>query len=125
MSARVKKTSCPGCGAPVESRELETVFLGDVANRPLQMAKCIAVGVLVGVVFGVVLGAPLHRWPMAGPIVGSILGGLTASLLAKRYNERVRGKPVDWWPHSITCARCGRVFGRYEEGGDPPMSAWP
>jgi hypothetical protein len=78
--------------------------------------------VLLGLLIDLVIPP---QWRQAGIVVGSVLGGLGASLLARRYDDRMRAAPLDLWLNSISCPRCGRVFGRYQEGDEPPVSAWP
>lgn len=125
VSSGATVMECPGCGHSVERAEVQAMFMGDIVNRPLHLAKCVVAGVVMGVVLGTILGAPFHRWQSAGVIVGSLLGGLVSSMLARQYNDRVRAKPMDLWPNSVTCPKCGRVFARYQEGDRPPVSAWP
>jgi hypothetical protein len=125
MTAPSTTIRCPGCGLDVENVEVHAMFMGDVVNRPLHIAKCVTVGVVVGVLLGLIIDALIPAWREAGIVVGSLLGGLIAARLAQRYNARMRAAPVDLWPNSVTCPRCGRVFGRYQEGDRPPVSAWP
>jgi endogenous inhibitor of DNA gyrase (YacG/DUF329 family) len=126
MTARSSSSlNCPGCGTVVERRDIPGQFLGDVVRRPLRIGRCVAIGTMFGIVLGVGLGivAPQVRYRELS--LGALLGALVAIMMAKRYNDRLRAMPLDLWPNSTTCPKCGRVFGRYEEGGDPPVPVWP
>ena len=97
------------------------MFVGDVVSTPVQIGRCI----LVGIVLGLVAGAILPAQALKGASVGAILVGAVAWLLARRYNQRVQREPVDHWPNSVSCPECGRVFGRYGDGGGPEVTVWP
>jgi len=112
---------CPGCGATVAGNDIEIRFVGDLASTPLQIGKC----VLLGIVLGLVVGLVLPRQALHSASIGAILVGAVAWVLARRYNRRVEREPVDLWPHSVSCPECGRVFGRYPDTGGPDVPVWP
>lgn len=116
---------CPGCGTAVEHEQVQAQFVGDLTKRPLRIGRCVAVGVVLGLILGVILGIAMPHQRLPDMSLGALLGILMAILLATRYNEKLRATPVDRWPNSISCPRCGRVFGRYQEGDEPPVRAWP
>lgn len=117
--------NCPTCGTLVPRRDIPGQFVGDVVRRPLRLGRCVAIGTTLGIILGIVLGfiAPQLRYRWLS--LGALLGALAAIMLAKRYNDRLRAVPVELWPNTTTCPKCGRVFGRYKEGGDPPVPIWP
>ncbi|HEX7980165.1 MAG TPA: hypothetical protein VF461_16265 [Gemmatimonadaceae bacterium] len=112
---------CPGCGSTVAGNDIEVMFVGDLASKPLQIGKC----VLLGVVLGVVTGVILPRQALEGASAGAVIVGAVAWVLARWYNGRVQRRPVDLWPNSVSCPECGRVFGRYRDGGGPDVPVWP
>jgi len=112
---------CPGCGSTVAGNDIEVMFVADLARKPLQIGKC----VLVVIVLGVVAGVVLPREALRGASAGAIIVGAVAWVLARRYNRRVQDEPVDLWPNSVSCPECGRVFGRYQDGGGPDVPVWP
>lgn len=112
---------CPGCGSTVAANDVDVMFVGDVTSTPLQIGKC----VLVGIVLGVVAGVVLPQQALKGASTGALTVGAVAWLLARRYNRRVQSEPVDLWPNSVSCPECGRVFGRYRDGGGPDVPVWP
>jgi hypothetical protein len=67
----------------------------------------------------------LPQQALGGASTGALTVGGVAWLLARRYNRRVQSKPVDLWPNSVSCPECGRVFGRYRDGGGPDVPVWP
>ena len=97
------------------------MFVGDLASSPLQIGKC----VLLGIALGLVAGVLLPRQALTGASVGAVSVGAVAWVLARRYNRRVAAEPVDLWPHSVSCQECGRVFGRYPDSGGPDVPIWP
>jgi hypothetical protein len=113
--------TCPGCGSTVAGKDVDVMFVADLASTPLQIGKC----VLVGIVLGLVAGVILPRQALKGASAGALIVGGIAWLLARRYNRRVQREPVDLWPHSVSCPECGRVFGRYPDGGGPDVPVWP
>ena len=112
---------CPGCGATVVGKDIEVMFVADLARKPLQIGKC----VLVGIVLGVVAGVVLPQQALRGASAGALIIGAVAWVLARRYNRRVQREPVDLWPNSVSCPQCGRVFGRYQDGWGPDVPVWP
>jgi endogenous inhibitor of DNA gyrase (YacG/DUF329 family) len=113
--------TCPGCGATVAGKDVDVMFVGDLASSPLQIGKC----VLLGIVLGLVVGVILPRQALRGASAGALIVGAVAWVLARRYNRRVQREPVDLWPHSVSCPECGRVFGRYPDSGGPDVPVWP
>jgi hypothetical protein len=97
------------------------MFVGDLASKPLQIGKC----VLLGIVLGVGVGVILPRQALKGASAGALIVGAVAWVLARWYNRRVQREPVDLWPNSVSCPECGRVFGRYRDGGGPDVPVWP
>ena len=97
------------------------MFVGDLASSPLQIGKC----VLLGIVLGLVAGVILPRQALRSASAGALIVGAVAWVLARRYNRRVQREPVDLWPHSVSCPECGRVFGRYPDSGGPDVPVWP
>jgi hypothetical protein len=97
------------------------MFVGDVVSTPVQIGKCI----LVGIGLGLIAGAIIPQQALEGASVGALVVGAVAWLLARRYNQRVKREPVDHWPNSVSCPECGRVFGRYRDGGGPDVPVWP
>ena len=112
---------CPGCGATVEGNDINVMFVGDVVSTPLQIGKCILVGIVLGLVAGAIIPQPARH----GASVGALLVGAIAWVLARQYNRRVQREPIDHWPNSVSCQECGRVFGRYRDGGGPEVTVWP
>jgi hypothetical protein len=100
---------------------VDVMFVGDVVSTPLQIGKCVLLGIALGLVAGVIL----PRQALRGASAGALVVGAVAWVLARRYNRRVQRDPVDLWPHSVTCPECGRVFGRYPDGGGPDVPIWP
>jgi endogenous inhibitor of DNA gyrase (YacG/DUF329 family) len=113
--------TCPGCGATVAAKDVDVMFVGDLASAPLQIGKC----VLLGIVLGLIVGMILPRQALKGASAGALIVGAVAWVLARRYNRRVQREPVDLWPHSVSCPECGRVFGRYPDSGGPDVPVWP
>jgi hypothetical protein len=113
--------TCPSCGAAVAAKDVDVMFVGDLASTPLQIGKC----VLLGIALGLVAGVLLPRQALTGASVGAVSVGAVAWVLARRYNRRVEREPVDLWPHSVSCQECGRVFGRYPDTGGPDVPIWP
>jgi len=112
---------CPGCGATVAANDIDVMFVGDVVSTPVQIGKCI----LVGIVLGLIAGAILPRQALRAASAGALIVGAVAWVLARRYNRRVQREPVNLWPNSVSCPDCGRVFGRYKDGGGPDVPVWP
>jgi hypothetical protein len=112
---------CPGCGTTVAGNDIEVMFVGDLTRKPLQIGKCVLLGIALGLVAGVIL----PRQALKGASAGALIVGAIAWLLARRYNRRVQREPVDLWPNSVSCPECGRVFGRYRDGGGPDVPVWP
>jgi len=117
--------NCPTCGTVVERREIPGQFVGDVVRRPLRIGRCVAIGTMLGIILGIVLGIVTPQLRYHWLSLGALIGALAAIMLARRYNARLRATPVELWPNTTTCPKCGRVFGRYKEGGDPPVPIWP
>jgi prepilin signal peptidase PulO-like enzyme (type II secretory pathway) len=112
---------CPGCGSTVAAKDVDVMFVADVTSTPLQIGKC----VLLGIVLGLVAGVILPRQALRGASAGALIVGAIAWVLARRYNRRMQREPVDLWPNSVSCPECGRVFGRYRDGGGPDVPVWP
>jgi hypothetical protein len=120
-SSGPRSVICPGCGATVAGKDIDVMFVADVTSTPLQIGKCVMVGIVLGLVAGVILPQQALRSASAG----ALIVGAVAWVLARRYNRRMQREPVDHWPNSVSCPDCGRVFGRYQDGGGPDVPVWP